>query len=110
MFGPVKGKKGDIGKSDDELVKQLIEIHNSENWLGDSDSDLSSARELCESPDSGVGLEQPSNEVSQTENKQERSDPHCYECKVRYRDPEMKDLIMFLHALKYQVEISFFQN
>lgn len=31
------------------------------------------------------------------------SDPHCYECKVRYRDPKPKDLVMYLHAWKYQV-------
>ncbi|KAF2351083.1 hypothetical protein FHG87_018161 [Trinorchestia longiramus] len=28
-------------------------------------------------------------------------DKNCYECKVRYRDPKPKDLVMFLHALKY---------
>ena len=28
-------------------------------------------------------------------------DPHCYECKVKYRDPSPKDLVMFLHALTY---------
>lgn len=30
-------------------------------------------------------------------------DKNCYECKVRYRDPKPKDLVMFLHALKYSV-------
>jgi len=30
-------------------------------------------------------------------------DPHCYECKVRYRDPRPKDLVMYLHAWKYSV-------
>ncbi|CAG7733055.1 unnamed protein product [Allacma fusca] len=29
-------------------------------------------------------------------------DPHCYECKVRYRDPKPKDLVMYLHALTYK--------
>jgi len=28
-------------------------------------------------------------------------DPHCYECKVKYRDPRPKDLVMFLHAWTY---------
>ena len=31
------------------------------------------------------------------------ADPHCYECKVRYRDPKPSDLVMYLHALKYAV-------
>lgn len=30
-------------------------------------------------------------------------DEHCYECKVHYRDPKSKDLIMYLHAWKYKV-------
>ena len=33
-------------------------------------------------------------------------DPNCYECKVRYRDPKSKDLVMYLHAWRYKV-ISF---
>uniref|UniRef100_A0A8W7Q566 Pseudouridylate synthase RPUSD2 n=1 Tax=Anopheles coluzzii TaxID=1518534 RepID=A0A8W7Q566_ANOCL len=43
VFGPAKGRGGDIGgKSDEQLVKDLINIHNAENWLGiDGDSELS---------------------------------------------------------------------
>lgn len=31
-------------------------------------------------------------------------DKHCYECKVRYRDPKPQDLVMYLHAWKYKVK------
>lgn len=31
------------------------------------------------------------------------TDKHCYECKVRYRDPKPQDLVMYLHAWKYKV-------
>lgn len=43
MFGPLKGRGGDIGgKTDEQLVRDLINIHNAENWLGiDGDSELS---------------------------------------------------------------------
>lgn len=43
VFGPNKGKGGDIGgKTDEQLVRDLINIHNAENWLGiDGDSELS---------------------------------------------------------------------
>ena len=34
VFGPTKGKGGIIGKSDDQLIQDLIAIHNAENWLG----------------------------------------------------------------------------
>lgn len=39
----MKGKGGNLGgKTDEELVRDLIHIHNAENWLGmDGDSDLS---------------------------------------------------------------------
>lgn len=33
-------------------------------------------------------------------------DKHCYECKVHYRDPKPKDLVMYLHAWKYKVRKS----
>ncbi|XP_021943683.1 RNA pseudouridylate synthase domain-containing protein 2 isoform X2 [Folsomia candida] len=34
VFGPEKGKAGVIGKSDEQLIQDLISIHNAENWLG----------------------------------------------------------------------------
>ena len=37
-------------------------------------------------------------------------DPNCYECKVRYRDPKAKDLVMYLHAWRYKVIIRHFYN
>lgn len=42
IFGPLKGKGGDIGeKSYEELIKDLIQLHNAENWLGiEEDTDL----------------------------------------------------------------------
>lgn len=33
-------------------------------------------------------------------------DEHCYECKVKYRDPKPSDLVMYLHALKYSVSLT----
>ena len=42
VFGADKGKGGNIGKSDEKLIADLISIHNAENWLGmDGDSELS---------------------------------------------------------------------
>lgn len=41
VFGPERGRGGNIGKTDEELIRDLISIHNAENWLGiDGDSDL----------------------------------------------------------------------
>ena len=42
VFGPNKGKGGIVGKTDSQLIQDLIAIHNAENWLGmDGDSELS---------------------------------------------------------------------
>ncbi|KAI8041891.1 hypothetical protein M5D96_003186 [Drosophila gunungcola] len=169
VFGPLKGRSGDIGgKSDDELIRDLINIHNAENWLGiDCDSDISmfkttkdeADRESLSSEhtsvvhhsddDGGVNSREtspPCTEAQQPEvggKNAERTnvakdypvtapkssteistalldsieiplsgggcnankitvDEHCYECKVHYRDPKSKDLIMYLHAWKYK--------
>lgn len=40
VFGPEKGKDGNIGKTDEELIHDLISIHNAENWLGGEGDDF----------------------------------------------------------------------
>ncbi|XP_044727224.1 RNA pseudouridylate synthase domain-containing protein 2-like isoform X4 [Chrysoperla carnea] len=207
VFGPNKGKGGDIGgKTDEQLVRDLINIHNAENWLGmDGDSDLSMFKPLksplddtlvgnlvqkdrvlsdeddvesvsrepspCEgdtcdtlnsttvsaapplspvqsninttsstitvanntssthppsssqsSPSSSSTLPPVTASTSTTTSSKVTVatqtgheapdlsfspdkmtvDRHCYECKVRYRDPKPQDLIMYLHAWKYR--------
>ncbi|XP_055921835.1 pseudouridylate synthase RPUSD2-like isoform X2 [Eupeodes corollae] len=176
VFGPLKGRGGDIGgKTDEQLVRDLINIHNAENWLGiDGDSELSLFKSIkadgdvdilsggskgilmsdddseivsretspcSESPRPVVAEVESINDnttinissnihVTTTTNddiaveSQEKvtvatqtghecpdmafnaekmtTDKHCYECKVRYRDPKPKDLVMYLHAWKYK--------
>ncbi|CAH0749237.1 unnamed protein product [Diatraea saccharalis] len=186
VFGPLRGKGGDTGgKTDEQLVRDLIAIHNAENWLGvdAADDDLlfskpasddkvgeddcdtgPASRESSprlESPAPGVtpstiltptmpspssGAEAPaevatppsctlapSPVASPTLNEDSNDaksdkvtvatqtgctpaassssstaadalspDPHCYECRVRYRDPRPRDLVMYLHAWKYK--------
>ncbi|XP_037071799.1 RNA pseudouridylate synthase domain-containing protein 2-like [Pollicipes pollicipes] len=144
VFGPQKGKGGTILKTDEQLIQDLIAIHNAENWLGmDGDVELSmfKAKEAVDSqpaaevpagagprpsdgsaPNVTVGAEaQPGGAASgsgretgeasvQTDSATSSHafrrdlmtvDPHCYECKVKYRDPKPSDLVMYLHALKY---------
>ncbi|KAK0162580.1 hypothetical protein PV327_006347 [Microctonus hyperodae] len=140
VFGPEKGKGGNIGKTDEELVKDLIGIHNAENWLGmDGDSEMSLFKPKLDiedrvsnssgdkeiSPMSNSGLiddEQQQSTQSQSvatlkvtvgtqtgseppdsnfTNEKVTIDPHCYECKVKYRDPKPSDLVMYLHAWRY---------
>ncbi|XP_050685421.1 pseudouridylate synthase RPUSD2 isoform X2 [Leptidea sinapis] len=184
VFGPLRGKGGDTGgKTDEELVRDLIAIHNAENWLGvdAADDDLLFSKppvddKVCEdecdngpaSRESSPRLESPApgltpstvmtptlaspssateapveepcltNSLTDSHGMNEDSndaksekvtvatqtgctapavlpatdsavqadpltpDPHCYECRVRYRDPRPRDLIMYLHAWKYK--------
>ncbi|KAL1395909.1 hypothetical protein pipiens_000300, partial [Culex pipiens pipiens] len=209
VFGPSKGRGGDIGgKSDEQLVKDLINIHNAENWLGiDGDSELSMFKPMkndledgkgpilsdddsesvsreaspcsesprpvslgSESPNEnmcasmlspnvvatlntsssvgtstssvGVGSNSVVSHIVSSSSQSVSSsaaaavvainarlqsqkvtvatqtghespdlafnpdkmttDKHCYECKVRYRDPKPQDLVMYLHAWKYK--------
>ena len=103
----MQGKGGDIGKSEDQLVADLIEIHNSDNWLGD-DTETSPA-EMTSLDQNLINMreERRVEEVEDTGEEVEtkaKGDPHCYECRVSYRDPSPADLMMYLHALRYQVE------
>lgn len=42
VFGPNKGKGGIVAKTDEQLIQDLIKIHNAENWLGmDGDAEYS---------------------------------------------------------------------
>jgi len=202
VFGPEKGKGGRIGKSDEQLIQDLISIHNAENWLG-MDDDLGgpmstsnvqpstasppqnkalglagnsnlektiqanlSNKLRSDTPDSaivtdfnhhrmrsvdspssssptstasnasingdhvwsGVQLDnvgascKPASKMASVASEDKVTiatqtgieeadkgfdvsklsiDPHCYECKVKYRDPRPKDLVMFLHAWAY---------
>ncbi|XP_054284310.1 pseudouridylate synthase RPUSD2-like isoform X1 [Macrosteles quadrilineatus] len=137
VFGPEKGRGGNIGKSDEELIRDLISIHNAENWLGmDGDSELSMFKPTLlnfdEEDKGGLSREgSPSlpppppphppplvaaasaKVTVATQTGQDApdlsfhpdkltSDPHCYECKVKYRDPKPRDLVMYLHAWKYR--------
>ncbi|XP_004929343.2 pseudouridylate synthase RPUSD2 isoform X2 [Bombyx mori] len=181
VFGPLRGKGGDTGgKTDEQLVRDLIAIHNAENWLGvdAADDDLlfskpapddkvgeddcdtgPASRESSprlDSPAPGVtastvmtptlaspssGAEAPAEEsprappsptplatlpINEDSNDAKSDkvtvatqtgcaetatsaagaaeviDPHCYECRVRYRDPRPRDLVMYLHAWKYK--------
>ena len=47
--------------------------------------------------------EEGSEEAEEGGVKGDQEDNNCYECKVKYRDPRPKDLVMFLHAYTYSV-------
>nr|CAD7458501.1 unnamed protein product [Timema tahoe] len=139
VFGPEKGRGGNTGKTNDELVRDLISIHNADNWLGvDIVSELCIFKPLIKDlskdmldTDICVTKQEPSRggETSVTsasisplspsqvtvaiqtgheepdasfDPSKTSCDPNCHDCKVHYRDPLPSDLVMYLHAWKYQ--------
>lgn len=128
VFGPEKGKGGRIGKTDEELIKDLIHIHNAESWLGvdekgdggmmpaslvkssdeeeeeaSATSDDASGTQVEDLPQKSVGVQTNYDEPDSCFVKEKLTkEPTCSECKLKYRDPNAKDLIMYLHALRYE--------
>jgi len=121
IFGPEKGRGGNFGKTDDQLVQDLIYAHNAENWQkANSESifpvviedvsksaeslqseniiDPSPASILCNNMSTQTGVDIP--DAAFVKSKL-TVDPYCQECKIQYKDPKPKDLIMYLHAFKY---------
>ena len=91
-------------------MADLIDIHNSDNWLGD-DTETSPAE--MTSLDQNLMAMREERRVEEVEDGSElearhKGDPHCYECRVKYREPSPADLMMYLHALRYQVATSLF--
>lgn len=131
IFGPEKGRDGNFGKTDEQLVQDLIKAHNAESWsVVDNGLPILPAVDyelpvLSAAVDNGIGNQEPplwqatNGELKsgvtidasvqtgidvpdvEFDKKKLTVDAHCHECKIRYKDPEPTDLVMYLHALRY---------
>jgi len=120
IFGKEKGKGGNLGKSREQLIEDLMKHHTVENWI---QSDEYQDGEIVEASDNVI--EQKINKESANTNHNKSDfeedskteevvrktdsadtfyDPHCVECKLDYKDPPPRTLVMYLHALKYSGE------
>ena len=85
VFGPQKGKNGITGKTDEQLIEDLIAFHNAEEHAlkvdVNNDDDTKNENTLLK--------------------RTFPIDPHCYECKVDYKNPRPEELVMYLHAFSY---------
>ena len=98
IFGPEKAKGGLTGKTNEELIEDLIKNHTLENWV-ESEEYEASRMVMTESRDT---TEKDSTEEDKIEEEErEFYDADCRECRTRYKDPPADTLVMFLHALKY---------
>ncbi|XP_053545742.1 pseudouridylate synthase RPUSD2 [Bombina bombina] len=135
-WGPNKGKGGHIGKTNDELLKSLMEEHKSKHHFDILDipedlglniesknnegqqsiiqptvTDCTESQPLVGTETLGssrslaVPLVSQETEVkcsNQEESIQGSKDILCGECRIVRPDPSPKDLIMYLHALRYK--------
>ncbi|XP_061897603.1 RNA pseudouridylate synthase domain-containing protein 2 [Entelurus aequoreus] len=136
-WGPHRGKGGLIGKSDEEILKALVEEHEGQESLhllnlSDNGSIFSKETQKdkklddgsCETEKSGESreiLEQSTPEESKDNasiqepkdqwhgnqkellaNSPTAIDHLCSECRLVRADPTEKELLMYLHALRYK--------
>nr|XP_014431814.1 RNA pseudouridylate synthase domain-containing protein 2 isoform X1 [Pelodiscus sinensis]XP_025043308.1 RNA pseudouridylate synthase domain-containing protein 2 isoform X2 [Pelodiscus sinensis] len=147
-WGPSKGKGGEINKTDEELLKALVEEHRSKQSLSILDiseedlkpivgskecdssgcctepveimpravdscrtDDSKSQREaeiLAASQNSDTRLEtheanpEGASKSGNQDDHSEEKDPLCEDCKIVRQDPSPKELVMYLHALRYK--------
>ena len=81
VFGPDKGKGGNIGKSDEKLIADLISIHNAENWLGmDGDSELS----MFNKGDDGPGIDDIANKLLDRDQVSKKNEGNFYTTLTNY--------------------------
>lgn len=120
VFGPLKGKNGDMGKTREQLLEDLLQTHNLQKWLIDDNADLKCDENDKETPPEDDQENQMSLKALEYYTKSEGysklaekyvtkpemfiSESSCDLCHQRFMDPQPKDLIMFLHALKYKGE------
>ncbi|KAL8169393.1 UNVERIFIED_CONTAM: RNA pseudouridylate synthase domain containing protein 2 [Gekko kuhli] len=144
VWGPAKGKGGNINKTDEELLWALVEEHISKESgaiLDIAEEDLKSivgdkehgSPGNCVKPAqiSAINTNSCRTEESESENEggtsactrnsalqlqahesengetctnehQVEKDHLCRECKITRPDPSPKDLVMYLHALRYK--------
>ncbi|XP_005559252.3 pseudouridylate synthase RPUSD2 isoform X3 [Macaca fascicularis] len=131
-WGPSRGRGGRIPKTDEELLRDLVAEHQAKQSLDVLDlceGDLSSGLTDSTAPSSELGKDsleelaaaaQKMEEVAEaapqkldtialapekaveTDVTNQEADSLCAECRLVRQDPLPKDLVMFLHALRYK--------
>ncbi|XP_074091209.1 pseudouridylate synthase RPUSD2 [Macrotis lagotis] len=128
-WGPARGRGGHVPKTDDELLRDLLEEHRAKQSLnvldlfeGDLPPDLKSSsdpvfkQDLKEPPVPTKNPEEPNQAVSidldtrelapekaaDSGLKDKEMDPLCEECRLVRQDPLPQELVMYLHALRYK--------
>lgn len=102
-FGPEKGKNGNYGMDQEQLMASVRKEHMADNWFEqrphqDVDSDSKAKHNVNTKTYLGKGFaeREPKFDPSKM-----TKDPVCEECDHRYKEQEANHMMMFLHSLKY---------
>uniref|UniRef100_A0A8C5LFA0 Pseudouridylate synthase RPUSD2 n=1 Tax=Jaculus jaculus TaxID=51337 RepID=A0A8C5LFA0_JACJA len=127
-WGPSRGQGGNVPKTDEELLRDLVAEHQAKqslNVLDLCEGDLSPGLTDSTSPTSELAkgsLEELATAAQKMDGVVEavpqhldtaekaaeadvlnpETDPLCAECRLLRQDPLPQDLVMFLHALRYK--------
>ncbi|PAA58471.1 hypothetical protein BOX15_Mlig008671g2, partial [Macrostomum lignano] len=117
VWGPEKGRGGRFGKPNEQLLADLMRLHDSDNFLlslrtkdfldDDKDSaDVAAKRPRLSDAVCYRLVDRP-NPDQRYNCEHWRSDPHCEDCiqiqqNRLYRDPRHNELVLFLHAARYR--------
>ena len=100
IFGPEKGKFGELGKTREQLIEDLIKHHSVENWIESEEYQRSKLNQHKDTREAGdTEVRELATDAGVVDS--EFYDKHCQECRTVYRDPPPDTLVMYLHALRY---------
>lgn len=124
VWGPDRGKGGLVARSDNELLQSLMEEHRSQECLHPeaaqetvptqmnaqpltectSSSEVNNTVERCSDKGTNESTEVNGNQttVAEAAKDAQQRDHLCRECKLIRPDPTERELIMYLHALRYK--------
>ncbi|XP_040825316.1 RNA pseudouridylate synthase domain-containing protein 2 [Ochotona curzoniae] len=128
IWGPSRGRGGHIPKTDEELLRDLVAEHQAKQSLdvldlceSDLPTALTASSELGKESMQKLATAAPKTdqvvvaapqdpeprvwtpeEVPATNGADQVPDPLCAECRLRHQDPSPRELVMFLHALRYK--------
>ncbi|OTF82989.1 RNA pseudouridylate synthase domain-containing protein 2-like, partial [Euroglyphus maynei] len=112
VFGEKKGRDGDLGKSREQLLKDLEEAHDKSIYINqpkdhdqqqariDDERNIHAIKALEHYTSQSIWNDLKANYVFDA-NKYEK-DPDCNECRIETFDPVAYEQLIYLHALRYQ--------
>ncbi|XP_020865062.1 pseudouridylate synthase RPUSD2 [Phascolarctos cinereus] len=101
-WGPARGRGGHIPKTDDELLRDLLEEHRAKQSLDVLDLFEGDLPPGLKPPSDLDTTELPPGEAAGSGLKNKEMDPLCEECRLVRQDPLPQELVMYLHALRYK--------